>query len=413
MPADLLVLITTGPRLYREYLLRSIAGRYPVHLITTTEPTWETPYLDGFTVLPRIDAGTAVATVRELAAHRTVAGVLTWNESHTVHAALAARAIGRPGPLPTAALRCRDKFGTRTALAAHGVPQPRFELVADVHQAEVAAKRLGYPVVLKPRAGVASEGVVRVDDVEQLADHFEASRGRPADDVPVFVEAVLVEEYLQAPEISVDCIVRHGRVTPIFLARKEIGFAPFFEETGHLVDGADPLPADPGLLDVLRRTHAALEYTDGWTHTELKLTATGPAVIEVNGRLGGDLIPYLGLLATGIDPGLVAAAVAAGQAPPLTPSRASVAGIRFFYPPWPDAVVRSVTFAPGEQLPEVDLMLPLVEGGDVISPPGKGLMDGRIALATAVAGTAAACTAALDRAEATLDCHWAPRPEGP
>ena len=36
------------------------------------------------------------------------------------------------------------------------------------------------------------------------------------------------------------------------------------------------------------------------THTELRFTDRGPAIIEVNVRLGGDLIPYLGKLATGL-----------------------------------------------------------------------------------------------------------------
>jgi len=107
---------------------------------------------------------------------------------------------------------------------------------------------------------------------------------------------------------------------------------PYFEEVGHIVDAADPLLADPGLAAVLAAAHRALGFTDGITHAEFKLTGDGPVVIEVNARLGGDLIPYLGMRASGIDPGLAAAAVACGQRPQLRPDRSRSPGCASSYP---------------------------------------------------------------------------------
>src|SRR5262249_4656937 len=47
-----LLVIGTGMRHYREYLLASIAPRYRVHLFVGAEPTWEREYIGGWTVLP-------------------------------------------------------------------------------------------------------------------------------------------------------------------------------------------------------------------------------------------------------------------------------------------------------------------------------------------------------------------------
>ncbi|NED87458.1 carboxylase, partial [Streptomyces sp. SID11233] len=52
---------------------------------------------------------------------------------------------------------------------------------------------------------------------------------------------VLVEEYLAGPEVSVECVTHQGITTALAVTRKEVGFAPYFEETGHTVDAADPL----------------------------------------------------------------------------------------------------------------------------------------------------------------------------
>jgi len=398
----LLVLVHAGGRAYREQLLRSLAGEYRVHLITGGEPTWEKPYLTDVSVLASTDADAVRARARAIAAAEPVAAILTWGEEHLLQAALAAQDLGLPGSPPDAVLRCWDKFATRQALAARGVGQPAFALVGDVRAALAAAGEIGYPVVLKPRSAAASEGVILVRDAVELAREFDVTRGVRLDHRPSFDDVVLVEQYLAGPEISVDAAVHAGTVTPVFVARKEIGFPPLFEETGHRVDGADPLLTDPRLARMLTEIHAAIGYTDGWTHTELKVTEAGLKTIEVNGRLGGDLIPYLGSLATGIDPALAAATVARGQAPTLTATRARVAAVRFFYPPGEDCVVESVEFDEAALPPEVELCEPLVAAGDVVSPPRNGHMEARVAYAVAVADTADQVTAALDGAHAAL-----------
>jgi biotin carboxylase len=296
-------------------------------------------------------------------------------------------------------LRCRDKLLTRQALGTAGVPQPRWALAGGVQDALAAAERIGYPVVLKPRAMAASLGVVRVDGPDELTARFAFARDTTVPGAWRY-DTVLVEELLTGPEISVDAAVHRGRIHPLCVARKEVGYPPYFEEVGHTVDAADPLLTDPAVLAVVQDAHTALGYPDGVTHTELKLTPAGPKLVEVNARLGGDLIPYLGLRASGIDPGLAAAAVACGQPPVLAADRKLVGAVRFFYVNRDRTTIESVRFA---DLPStVDRAVPLAEPGDVVSPPPQGTLFGRVALATAVAATAAECAAALDRAAAAL-----------
>jgi biotin carboxylase len=299
-------------------------------------------------------------------------------------------------------LRCRDKHLTRKALDAGGVPQPRSVLVAELRQAVAIAARLGFPVVLKPRAMGGSLGVVRADTPAELAARFEFARDTVVPGSWRYDEGVLVEQYVAGPEISVDSAVYRGEVLPMFVARKEVGYPPYFEEIGHIVDAADPLLTDPELTSVLRAAHEALGFTDGMTHAEFKLTSDGPKVIEVNARLGGDLIPYLGMLGSGIDPGLAAAAVACGRRPELAADRAAVTGVRFFYPAENDTVIGAVRFDQGALPPETDLAVALAEPGEVMSPPPKGTLLGRVACVTVRAGTAAACRTALDAAQAAL-----------
>ncbi|HEV2378154.1 MAG TPA: ATP-grasp domain-containing protein [Streptosporangiaceae bacterium] len=403
----LLLIIGPGVHRFREYLFQSISTRYDIHVMNSVEPTWEVPYLSGATVVPDMSAATLVAAAQHVAARQSISGVLTFDEARVLPTAHVAAALGLPGGNPEAAEHCRDKYLTRSALEKAGLSQPGFGLVGDLPEALAAADRIGYPVVIKPRGAAASYGVVRVDGAQELASKFTFSRDATVPDAPHYEQAVLVEEYLQGPEVSIDSCVQHGKVTPMYVARKEVGFAPYFEETGHTVDACDPLLADGEVRKTLQEMHEAIGFVDGWTHTEFKLTADGPKIIEVNGRLGGDLIPYLGQLASGNDPGVAAAAAACGTPPATAAERSLVAGVCFLYAERDGATIEAISFDETGFHPAVHSAVVLARPGDVVSLPPKGIVSGRVAFAIAVADTLGECRAALRSTQSSLSVRLA------
>ncbi|WP_455754835.1 hypothetical protein [Streptomyces murinus] len=76
----------------------------------------------------------------------------------------------------------------------------------------------------------------------------------------------------------------------------------------------------------------ALEITAGVCHVEMRLMDGRPRLVEVNGRIAGDMIGHLVRLATGIDLPRAAADIACDRAPDLTPTRSSAAAIHLLYP---------------------------------------------------------------------------------
>lgn len=407
-----LLVVATGMRLFREYILRSISPLYRIHMFLHAEPSWETEYIEGWTVLEStLDADALVAAARKLHATEPIDGVLCWDEARILQTAHVAEALGLPGGDVAMINRCRDKHLTRTALAEHGVPQPESVLVDTVDDALATAERLGYPVILKPRALAASLGVVKVNSADELRANWAFAHDTTVPEAPHYDVKVLVEEFADGYEISIDSAIFHGQVSPFCLARKEIGYPPYAEEVGHFVDAGDPLLMDTELMKVLADAHAAIGFTDGITHTEVMMTADGPKVIEINARIGGDMIPYLGLHATGADPGLAAAAVACGRSPELVPDRSMVGGVRFFYVDENDTVLESVEFDQTDLPGTVDQLVVLMEPGTTTSPPPVGTLWGRIAYATAVATTLDDCRAGLDAAEKAL--VWSGRVKEP
>lgn len=397
----LIILVSSGYHLYREYLLKLVSRASRVWLFLTQEPTWEKQYVVGHTIVDTLNSRAMIKEARNLTARIPVRGVLCWDEVRMPQTAEVAEALGLPGGDPLAIGRCRDKHQTRTALAAAGVPQARSTLVGSLEQAREAAEYIGYPVVVKPRALGASFGVSGVDSPTGLDAAYRHARSASEEGVPYYEKGVLVEEYLDGPEISLDAACSGGSLAPMFLARKITGFPPHFEEIGHIVDAADPLLRQPDLLDVLRRAHQAVGFANGVTHSEMRLTSRGPKIIEINCRLGGDLIPYVGFLASGIDPGRVAVQVACGIHPDIKATHTRVAAVRFYYPSR-DVTVADVQINQHALFPSIDVAGPLVGPGQRLVLPPEGHVTSRYAYAVAVDGTAEGCRAALDAAEQAI-----------
>ncbi|MCA1221971.1 ATP-grasp domain-containing protein [Streptomyces sp. 8L] len=322
------LVVSAGDAIYRGYCLEQVAAAYDVVLLTGTEPSWEKPYIVDHAVADLSDNTALLAAGRELAARHTLAGIVTWDEWNLVPTARLARALDLPANSVEVMRGCRNKATARALFARHGVPSAASMKARTLLEAGLATMSIGYPAVLKPAAFAGSIGVIRIDRPEELADAFEfasAGASQSREDT-----GVLVEEYLDGPEVSVECVTQHGVTTAVAVTRKSLGPAPYFDETGHTVDAADPL-----LTQVAPAAGAAVKalgITDGVQHVEMRLVDGRPRLIEVNARIGGDMIGHLVRLATGIDLPRAAADLACGETPDLTPTRHGAAGIRMLYP---------------------------------------------------------------------------------
>ncbi|MCS6577410.1 ATP-grasp domain-containing protein [Curtobacterium poinsettiae] len=401
-PLDRLLVIGSGAsEEYRGYAMRALAERYSITLLDPHAATWQLPLVEAAFTPADLGARSFVDAAATLVARGRFDGVLTWDERLLSVTAEIAEQHGLPHASPEAIANCRDKWRTRELLREYGVPSARSVKVEHVEDAERAAVDIGFPVVLKPRALAGSIGVVLVRDLAELRRRWSETSKATLDGVADSKE-VLVEEYLDGDEISVESVSFRGVMHTVALTDKSVGLQPFFEELGHVVAAdrtEDPEFAD--VQDVVERALSAVGFTNGVSHVELKLTARGPRVIEINGRLGGDLIPRLVQLATGVDLVAAAAAVAVGRAPALAPTRKRSAAIRFFYPDH-SGIVTTVSVPNLEQRSHaVEQIALMVEPGEHVALPPTAFLS-RLGFVTVTGLTAADCNRELDDATASM-----------
>lgn len=390
---------------YRGYCLRSVAAAYDVVLITQEEPSWEVPYIRDCVVVPDPTDQTQLDLAGQTLAERwNPAGVLTWTEWYLVPVTRLAHRLGLPANPVAAVLACRDKAAARALFDRHQVPSAISRSVRTLQEAQAAAEEIGFPVVVKPAAHAASVGVVRADDADQLTTAYgqaaeAAAHGKESTDV-------LVEEYLDGPEISVECVTRHGSTTVVAVTRKTVGMAPHFEELAHCVDAADDLREI--VVPVARAAITALGVTDGVSHIEMRLVDGRPRLIEVNGRLGGDMIGHLARLATGIDLTRAAADIACGHTPDLTPTKSSAAAVKLLYPTTSGTLTR-LQFH-GTQ-PWLDTVYFQRRTGDELLLPADGgdTFTARIGYLVTTGSTGAQARDRAEEAARGLTAHVRPR----
>lgn len=225
--------------------------------------------------------------------------------------AVTARGIAVFGPGRAAARLEGSKAFAKEVMAAAGVPTARAFVCTSPGETAAALDELGAPYVVKDDGLAAGKGVVVTEDRQAALDHAAGCA------------QVLVEEYLDGPEVSLFAITDGVTVRPLLPAQdfKRIGDGDRGPNTGGM--GAyTPLPwAPPGLVEevlssVLQPTvdEMARRGTPfaGLLYAGLALTSHGTRVVEFNARFGDpETQALLALLGSPLSPLLLGAATGA------------------------------------------------------------------------------------------------------
>ncbi|MFH9468966.1 ATP-grasp domain-containing protein [Streptomyces clavifer] len=290
------------------------------HYLRSAPEGTEHPLLTARNVVtaPTNDVGTLLPQAERLHEALRFDGVITSCDYYLPTAARIAARLGLPGPAAEAMENACRKDATRRILDAAGLPGPRFAVCTDAVAAAEAARAIGYPLVVKPVDLCAGMLVRRVDDETELAAACDALAGFPVNARgQLRTPHILLEEFLQGPEVSVETVSYAGTTHVVGVTDKSVGGAPAFIETGHMFPaalGPDDLAAATGTA---LRAGAALGLDDVVAHTEIKLTPDGPRVVEVNPRPAGNRITELVRHVTGIDLAAACVDVALGREPDL------------------------------------------------------------------------------------------------
>lgn len=132
-------------------------------------------------------------------------------EAHTLPVARVREACAIPGTSVRTAWLCRDKPSMKQALREAGIPCAQSGAADSPEEMRELARRIGFPLILKPRTGAGAFGTTRVDNGEQLEAAIRASGLGHG-------ESLAVEEFVEGHEGFYDTLAIDGEPIHEFIS---------------------------------------------------------------------------------------------------------------------------------------------------------------------------------------------------
>ncbi|MFD3700549.1 ATP-grasp domain-containing protein [Streptomyces sp. NPDC058646] len=252
------------------------------------------------------------------------AAVFGFSAAAALSAARANEELGLPGTPTAAVTALMDKAALRArSNTLHPGRPVSFVRCGRASLIPFLTALIGYPCVVKPRAGAGGEGVCLVRDA--------AGARRAVGRYPEVTD-LLVEELLEGPELTVEALSQAGRHRILGWARRLTG--PGLTTTGHDLPVVLDTRTAEAVRALVRGVLGLAGHRDGPSHTGVVLTAHGPRLVGAHARPGGEEVVRLLRLAHGTDVLALALAAGLGLPAPERIPRAAHAGLRYVdFPP--------------------------------------------------------------------------------
>ncbi|MDB4928874.1 MAG: hypothetical protein JWM10_1358 [Myxococcaceae bacterium] len=211
-------------------------------------------------------------------------------------------ALGIEGISSAVARNFRDKDRMKDVLRAHGVPVARSALVRSVRELALFVGHVGYPVIVKPQAGLGSRATFRVESAADMAAL--SSKGAK----PTAAQPLQVEEFVRAREHTCETVTVRGvpvwrSGTRYYPTPLEVLETPWVQYCVLLPRDADDepwasfAPINAAALAALFGKDANTAAGTALTHMEWFLREDGTALVnEVGARPPGvQIMPLMSL----------------------------------------------------------------------------------------------------------------------
>lgn len=267
------------------------------HRVVVTDMNQDPPCRAVANYFARVDTTDHIGTLAVARAHGVTAVVTDQTDAAVPTVAFVAEDLGLTGIGYEVALRFSNKFVSRTFLQQH-VPWllPSFAFFDSEVAAQQHMRTMAEVAVVKPINSQGSKGVAILNAAtasHAISHAFVESRGR----------GVLIEEFIEGHEYSVEAYASDGKVHNLAVTRK------YHYENNPCIDVRNTYlgDVDPTIQEALYRANTAvieaLGLPFGSTHAEYMVSGDRVTLMEIACRGGGGgisthLIPYL----TGFEP---------------------------------------------------------------------------------------------------------------
>ncbi|HXG65467.1 MAG TPA: ATP-grasp domain-containing protein [Blastocatellia bacterium] len=294
MPRVMLLLPTTT---YRTKAYLDAARKLGVEVTAVAErpSTLADKNPAGLLTLDFLHPERAAVAAREFAKQFPIDAIIPVDEDTAVAAAWVARELRLQHNSVESVQIAKNKYLMRQALAHTGLRVPRFWHFTLDDDLEDVARRVSYPVVVKPVFLSTSRGVMRADNEAEFiaaARRLEKILSRPdiARRGGAAAHEAMAEEFIPGFEVALEGLLTDGklRVLAIFDKPDPLN-GPFFEETIYVTPSRLSAEEQEQIAEDTQAAVRAMGLMKGPVHAELRVNESGAWVVEVAARAIGGL----------------------------------------------------------------------------------------------------------------------------
>lgn len=187
-------------------------------------------------------------------------------------------ALGLKGVSERAARVANDKQAMRETFTNVGVPMARQIGIGDASGLPAAAEILGFPLIVKPRSGSGSRGVVLAEREGALPTALDGAEW-------------LAEEALNGREIGVDGVVIGGKLRLLSIRWKTLTPAPHRQAISYFANDPASEAVSPQVAAIAAKAFGALQCDNVLFHADMMVSNEGQvSLIELSPRPSGHAI---------------------------------------------------------------------------------------------------------------------------
>lgn len=220
-------------------------------------------------------------------------GVLAWKDREVELAARLCTKLDLPTSSETAAKKVRNKASTRTVLDNIKYANPNYAIINSEESFVENLHRIGIPSLIKPAGNSGGRGIFKVTSLEEgLATYHKFishNSSHSGDMYTYYSNIALLEEELIGSEHSVaGCVVDKQVIIFAIIDKKIDKKVPI--QYQNVTPSSLSRTQQVDIIQLVQATVGEIGIDWCGFHVDIMVTANGPKVLEIGGRLGGELI---------------------------------------------------------------------------------------------------------------------------
>ncbi|KYK26434.1 hypothetical protein AYK26_07510 [Euryarchaeota archaeon SM23-78] len=212
-----------------------------------------------------------------------IAGVYTQGTDVEFTVAYLAEALRLPGIKTQSAFACNNKIRMHQLFEKANIPTAKYRIVNIYSELVDKAQQLGFPCVVKPSNNCASRGVSIVRDERETELAFPQAQWYGFPD-----KRILLEEFLEGDEYSIDTIIYNGKLYPCGISDRQ-----FLKKDNYAIQCSSitpsllPAETQSEMYQLMEKAAKVLGVDRGAFKGDLIIHKGKPKILEVTARLSG------------------------------------------------------------------------------------------------------------------------------